>query len=456
MRLFVLIAGLMLLVMLAGCAAAPRNMSAIHAYYRYEFTEAREALRPDAVRNNEQVLLNNTRLGMAALAAADLDEAEQALGRSFELLSTAGLNRDRTTAAVFLTHEGIRIWKGEPFEQALMYYYVATLYALLGDWENVRAASANSLFRLTDFGGHRTAESLARRAATDPAFLDAGYSAVDSNFALGLVMQAIGAIHSGAGGADELLDDAMRINPGLHSVVQSIRAKDFDTLLIVDWGKGPTKVAYGPDNALVKFVAQEHASAPLAVTANGEQIASAPIIADVSQMARDHRWNNLEDVRRAKSAIGDVLMFGGAAAAYIGAQERSAEAAFAGLGAIGLGLLTKSGARADTRYLEFAPHAVYLVPLKIGSGPVELRVGAERIRGSNIILPDFHPGTTERPRAVYLRLHGPGSAMPAWLTAIEPAVHPTQLHAVPHPYTVGYKRALYERNPSAVSGVMEE
>ena len=29
-------------------------------------------------------------------------------------------------------------------------------------------------------------------------------------------------------------------------------------------------------------------------------------------MARDHRWNNLEDARLAKSAIGDGLIFGGA------------------------------------------------------------------------------------------------------------------------------------------------
>ena len=129
---------------LSGCQSPPRNMSAVQAYYDYNFNGAREALRGDALlRNDEQTILNNTRLGMAALADGDLAEAEQALGHSFELLSTAGLNKDRTIAAV-LDHEGVRIWKGEPFEQALTYHYVSTLYALMGDWENARAAAANS------------------------------------------------------------------------------------------------------------------------------------------------------------------------------------------------------------------------------------------------------------------------------------------------------------------------
>ena len=89
-----------------GCSSPPRNYDAISAYYRYDFTLAREALRGEAMtRNNEQVILNNTRLGMAALADGDLHEAEYALSRSFELLSTAGLNKDRTVSAV-LMHEG--------------------------------------------------------------------------------------------------------------------------------------------------------------------------------------------------------------------------------------------------------------------------------------------------------------------------------------------------------------
>jgi len=80
-----------------GCQSAPRNVRAVESYYQYEFTDARQALRGAALTmNDEQVILNNARLGLAALADGDLREAELGLGKSFELLSTAGLNKDRT------------------------------------------------------------------------------------------------------------------------------------------------------------------------------------------------------------------------------------------------------------------------------------------------------------------------------------------------------------------------
>ena len=131
---------------LPACNSYQRNFAAVEGYYDYRFADARESLRASArLQDDEQTILHNADLGMASLADGDQQEAEYALGRVFGLLSTAGLNRDRTTTAVFLTNEGIRIWKGEPFEQALMYHYVATLYAQKGDWENARAAAANAL-----------------------------------------------------------------------------------------------------------------------------------------------------------------------------------------------------------------------------------------------------------------------------------------------------------------------
>src|SRR5436190_9642251 len=202
---------------LSGCSNPPRNYDAIHSYYSYDFTAAREALRGEAyTKDNNQVILNNARLGMASLADGDTAEAERALGRSFNLLSTAGLNKDRTVAAVF-DHESVKIWKGEPFEQALTYYEVAALYAVMGDWENARAAAANSLFRLTDFGADQDSEKLARNAAKDPEYLKHGYNAVDTNFALGFIMQGLGSQLSGGGapGSEDQFDAAVKINPDL-------------------------------------------------------------------------------------------------------------------------------------------------------------------------------------------------------------------------------------------------
>lgn len=403
---------------LIGCESAPRNMEAVSNFYTYDFTAARQSLRGDAeLRNDEQVLLNNLRLGIAALADGDRHEAERALGRSFDWLSTAGLNKDRTTAAVLL-HEGVRIWKGEPFEQALAYHYVSTLYATLGDWENARAAATNALFRLTDFGADQTAETLVRSAATDEDFLETGYTAVDTDFALGFLMAAVASDLSGTAGSDGQFDAALEINPGLDELVGILRSRNYDTLLIVDYGKGPTKMAYGRDHALVHFVEQDNWKSPLTITADNGPGGRFNAVCDLNQMARDHRWNNLEDIRRAKSLIGDALIAGGY---IVGATGRGDDHGrqLAALGMIIAGFLTKSGAKADTRYLEYAPQSIYLAPLMLQE-TTDLTVRVEGDAGSALVLPDFQPGRPGAPRAVYLRLHGQDSPSPPWLTASTP------------------------------------
>ncbi len=401
---------------LIGCESAPKNTTAIRAYYTYDMPAAREALRGDAYLNNdEQTILDNSRLGLAALADGDTAEAERAFMTVFELLSTAGLNEDRTVAAVF-THEGVRIWKGEPFEQALMYHWIATLYAVEQDWENMRAAAANALFRLTDFGEDQTDRAVLRKAANNEDYLEDGYTAVDTNFALGFLMQAIGTKLSGAAGADDRFDAAMEINPDLVPIVGPLRDGGCNTILIVDYGKGPTKIAHGPDDALSKFVAQEDAVAMLRVeAATGNTHAAFPLVCDVNAMARDMRWNSMEDVRVAKSIIGTGMVVGGAIATDVSLRNDSPEGALIGLAVLGAGLLTKSGAQADVRYNEFAPSSVYIAPIMAQPGEA-LIVQVESDAGSRIVLDEFQPGTVDNPRVVYLRLHGIDSPDPAWLT----------------------------------------
>lgn len=406
---------------LSGCATpAPRNTSAIRAYYDYRFTDAREGLRRAAeTQNDEQVLLNNLRLGMAALADGDFNEGERALGRVFDLLSTAGLNADRTTAAVLL-NEGVRIWKGEPFEQALAYHYVSTLYATAGDWENARAAAANALFRLTDFGRDQdrtlSDAELARREAQRPGYLDSGYTAVDTNFALGFLMQAIASDLSGASGSGAQFDAALAIDPGFAPMVERLRAREYDTLLIVDYGKGPTKIAYGPDGVYSQFIVQDETPGSLVVRAEDRIVLRTTPTADVNAMARDHRWNNLEDVRRAKQFLGDALIAGGFVTTAVGSNRDSDKTQLAGLGLILAGMLMKSGAQADTRYIEFMPACVYLAPVKLGEVS-DVSIAIEGGSGARYTLPDFAPGVPGQPRVVYVRLHGPDSPQPAWLTA---------------------------------------
>ena len=400
-----------------GCAThRERNLAAVSAYYDYDFTTAREALRSDAFgRPDENVLFDTLRLGVAAMADGDEREAELALTRSFEWLGTAGLNADRTTAAVWV-NEGVRVWKGEPFEQALGYWWTSAHYAGRGDWENARAAIVNANFRLRDFGGDQEEMSVARRYAEDDAAIEA-YQPVDNDFALGRLMQGLAARIAGTPDAEAALDEAVRLRPALEPVVAAIRGGEADTILLLDYGKGPTKQAYGPDDALTRWVPQDRGESRVRVRWDGGE-ASAPAACDVNRLAADFRWNALEDVRRAKSLLGRALGDVGLLVAVSDGSNRE-ERMLAGLGMMIGGALLRSGAKADTRYMEFAPQLVFVVPLRLGeTRDLELLVEhPEDGTVGRLVMPAFAAGTPERPRAVYLRLLGPGSPEPAWLTA---------------------------------------
>jgi len=421
---------LAMLLALAGCGS-PRqiNPAAVRGYYDYEFAAAREALRYDAMRGQDQnLLLDTVRLGMAALADGDLAEAEMMFGRAFDLLSTAGLNKDRTTAAV-LDHEGVLVWKGDPFEQALTYHYIATTYAVLGDWENARAAAANALFRLTDFGADIAGGRIRGTAPGAPPGRD--YTAVDTDFALGFIMEAIASDHSGAAGRDAQLAAAVKIRGDVAGLTDVIRTRDYDTLLIVDHGKGPVKIAFGRDRELSTFKPYEPYSGALVARVNGYEAARVHAICDVNQMAADYRWRNLEDARKLKSGLGTGLVVGGA---VVAANSDDSGSVLAGLGMMLAGALLKHGARADTRHLEFLPQAIYVLPLRL-EGRCDLEVYTEDNRDAAVVLGDFEPGTTQKPRAVYLRIHGPRARKPGWLadgaaqygndhTGVEPGDYP--------------------------------
>ncbi|MCP3905847.1 MAG: hypothetical protein GY715_19665 [Planctomycetes bacterium] len=404
------VAVLLLVLALVGCDTAPSmNAEAVRGYYDYEFTLAREALRGDAmVGRDRNMLLDTVRLGMAALADGDLAEAELMFGRAFDLLSTAGLNADRTTAAI-LDHEGVRVWKGDPFEQALTYYYVATAHAVLGDWENARAAAANALFRLTDFGGDVAGGRVRGRAPGAPPGRD--YAAVDTDFALGFVMQAIASDHAGAAGRDAQLRAATSIRKDLAGLADVIRNRDYDTLLFVDHGKGPVKLSFGRDREVSEFWPYEGYAGPLIASADGYDVARVHAICDVNQMAHDYRWRNLEDVRKLKSGLGTGLFVAGA---MVASNSDDSGTALAGAGMMLAGMLLKSGARADTRHLEFLPQAIYVMPLRL-EDRCDLKVRVKGNPNATVVLPDFEPGTTRNPRAVYLRIHGPRAPAPAWL-----------------------------------------
>ncbi|MCL4742765.1 MAG: hypothetical protein KJZ54_11260 [Phycisphaerales bacterium] len=408
----------------AGCASYRPDASVMSdvARGRYGDARGRIAATMPSSRSDPGYLLARTKAGIVALADGLPEVAEPHLDEVYDLLRTQGLNADRTVPSV-VVHEGVRIWKGEPFEQAMGYAYVAVRDMVMADWGNARAAAQDSLFLLRDFGRDAGGESLtpvllAERAAQRDRdggdYLSTGYTAAESDFALGYLLAGVANRMLGRPEeAGEHFAKASAVAPRLASLASALEHGDYDTLLVVDAGLGPEKIATGRDGVVAAFVPRERGTAGgLVVSRGGSASTELPAVCDLNEMARDHRWNNLEDVRRVKSLLGSGLMVAGAAVA-IGSDDT--EAQLAGLGMLLAGLAVRAGSKADTRHNELLPRFVYLVPIRGADGPVTVQVAGRP--GTRLTLAGLpapaRGGLTVRYARLAADPYGTGNA-PAW------------------------------------------
>jgi hypothetical protein len=218
-------------------------------------------------------------------------------------------------------------------------------------------------------------ETVLARAGSDD--LKGSYTLAASDFELGYVLKALAARQLGLGELEESLASLERVAPRLGGLAQAIREGRYNAAFVVEYGLAAEKIATGPDGVIASFRALTASSdAVLSARVDGADAGSVPVTTDLNRLARDLRWNSLEDLRRAKSAIGTGLLVGGAIVAT--ASDRK-EAQIAGLAMMLAGALAKASAGADTRYVEVFPQRVYVIPVMLGGAggersTVELQV----------------------------------------------------------------------------------
>lgn len=399
------------------------------AFEAGQFGEARVRLQEHLTddRGDRSYILDRMRLEIACLADGDPWAAEIPANDAFSILRVQGLNADRTTSAVVF-NEGVKIWKGEPFEQALSYSYIAVQKAMLGEWDNARAAAAGSLFLLKDFGQNEKGEKLStleiaqKAEKKGDAYFDKGYAPVGTDFALGYLLN--GLANKAIRRDDEANDNfaaAAKVHAGLETLRDTLIAGKYNTVLVVDYGAGPAKTAYGPDNALVRFTprwSSDQRGLEVTLSKDGQDSSAGtfPIACDVNAMSQDHMWNNLEDVRIAKSTIGQALIVGGAVAAAT-ADRRHQTQGWIGLGAIAVGALMRASSAGDTRHLEFLPQRVYVAPITIDASGTIITLQVSGENESRMVLPSIDP-PKEGIRLRYVRVPSrTWEGMRGWMTS---------------------------------------
>jgi len=416
-------------------------------------------------RREREYLLDRMMLGVLTVADGHPASAQVTFEEVYEVLRTQGINADKTVASVVF-NEDVKTWKGEPFEQALAFAYYGIQQAMLGQWDNTRAAAGSSLFQLRDFGANKQGQRIntleiaqnsleaERKAAGQPApkddYINTGYAVRESNFTLGYLLHGLASAQlNRAQEASDYFNVAARIDPEVAPLVDELKTGQYNTILIVSYGLGPRKATYGPDNALAKFVPRFGSDrSPLHVSVAGGGQATYPTVCDVNVMAADHMWNNLEDVRAAKSAIGSVLLTGGAIATGVGignGGRSGRDVALIGAGVMAAGALMKSGSHADTRYCNVMPQRVYIVPLMIAGPNAKIALQVAGKPQSKLVLAGLAPPPAGQPAQLrYVRLHAgyptAGGGPPTWASSGNLNYVSTQVQNVPPnpvPYLLG-------------------
>ena len=129
------------LPLLTGCAGHS-NRTPVHLLRQGEFGRARAIIAKQLPKSRDDrlYLLDRMKLGIVTLADGYPKAAEVTFQEVYEFLRTQGLNKDKTVQSVVL-YEGIKTWKGEPFEQAMGLCYIGIQQAMQQQWGNARAAS---------------------------------------------------------------------------------------------------------------------------------------------------------------------------------------------------------------------------------------------------------------------------------------------------------------------------
>ncbi len=352
-----------LLLATAGCeSAASKATKAGLAAYRFgDFATARAKFTELAAKTDEDFVLNNCRLGSTALAVNDLDTAEAAFLRAYEVMNSVGVNNGGRTLGATLVDEKIKIWKGEPFERAMTNFYLGMTYYMRHDYDNARAAFENALFKLRDYGGDAK--------KTDQ------YREVESNFTLGLLMLAKCQQRLGR---DDLakanFQRVAELRPQLAALADFDWNAKSNLLLFIDYGYGPRKVTNN-DGAIVGFGPSPYQAGPIPsplVRVNGTNInlgglPQPPV--DLLRLAQERQWQSIDTIRVVKSAVGTGLIVGGAIEG-----TRKGGSPEVGLALAAAGLLLKATSQADVRQWEMLPRTVYILPLHVQPGTYDICV----------------------------------------------------------------------------------
>lgn len=331
----------------------------LKAAYKRLFDEGQR----NAVLNQMRVGINAYQLGYKKLAAEAFDKAL----RSIE--SVFADNENAAKARSLWYEEGMKDFKGEPYERAMSYYYRGLLFLEDGDYENARAAFKSGIIQ------DAFAEELQMRCDFAVLILLEGYASKKL-------------------GDSEMFEpvyrELKRLRPDLEMPL------DGNVLILVETGKSPRKVADGPGHSELKFRrGKDFTEKRSEISIDGDKFIEMYPIEDIFWQASTRGSRAVDKILQGKvvfretnerisSTLTDISSTTMIAAPLFN-NSRGIQAASVALGIFGVAqmvLAAQSNPHADTRYWNNLPDTIHIHLANLPEGEHQLDIRFKDDKGN--------------------------------------------------------------------------
>ncbi len=306
---------------LAGCAG---TRSPVRAFYENDYAYAIKVFRERAALKDKNFALYSCDLGEALLAAGDLKAAREAFLDATMVMHNLGEGEMRGLGSL-IGPESIKVFKGDPFEKAMVDAATGVVNYALGDYENAAVGFRRALLADKDSEeGYQDDFGLAH------------YMLGKSLLRLGDVEQA----RVGFRNARKCAPD----NP----YVSFERNKQVNLTLVIDLGRAPVKEPSGVAGSIDVYRRARYPEAYAVISIDGKQAGRSAQILDLFEQAR-HSGRSLKDaIQTAKGAA----KLGAAGVAAFSGDDR--------VRLIALLIAILLPAQADIRQCELLPGEVHV------------------------------------------------------------------------------------------------
>ncbi len=316
---------------------------------------------------NREAVRNSYAIGATAIPAGRWAEATRVLDGAVARLEGSSVgDRSAKKARSTFHKESVKNFRGEPYEQAMIYLLRGLAYMQTGDYENARA-----MFR---------SGALADQSSLDAA-PEEQYSAdlAEMDYLEALCNLKLN---------DNKAEDCLR-RAGLHSRTPGAvldPPPDFNTVVLVLSGTGPSKYREGRYGEYLRFSPGNGRGGPIEVSADGAPVAESPGPLDNMTFQATTRGGRVIDgilkgkaVFKTTTAVaGDAAIIAGTAVAM---SDRDNIGIGLGIAAVGVATRLASAAatpEADVRELQPMPDDIYVIPVSLAAGTHSLTVNGGR------------------------------------------------------------------------------